>query len=117
MNNISVKALNNAALFLARCGNTTNTWYPKYIKISNCAVIGDSQNKPEIRAYVTSSSDNNRHRFGAGGFVADFSINNNTSVITSVIENSYIEGYSIEGSNVGGIIGTETTKPAYLRNI
>ena len=118
LNNISVKALNNAAGFLARCGNATASWYPKYVKISNCAIIGNSTKKPEIKAYGTGTTS----RFGAGGFVADLSINSNTNAnsypsLTSVIENSYIENYLIEGYNAGGVVGGVTTKPIYLRNL
>lgn len=123
LDNISVNALNSAAGFLARSGNTNNAYYPKYIKITNCAVIGSSTNKPEIKAYGT--TNNNKEddgRYSAGGFIADFSINNNTNVtstpaFTSVIENSYIKDYKIEGNNVGGIIGAVNMKPAYLRNL
>lgn len=123
LDNISVKALNSAAGFLARSGNTNNAYYPKYIKITNCAVIGSSTNMPEIKAYGT--TNNNKEvegRYSAGGFIADFSINNNTNVtstpaFTSVIENSYIKDYKIEGNNVGGIIGAVNMKPAYLRNL
>ena len=118
LDNISVKALNSAAGFLARCGNATSTWYPKYIEISNCAVIGRGNNKPEIRTYGTGQDA----RYGVGGFIADFSINSNTNVnatpsLTSVIENSYIKDYKIEGSNVGGIVGAVDQKPLYLRNL
>ncbi len=117
LNGISVQAKNSAAGFLARCGNTNDTYYPRAVSITNCAVIGNSQNKPEIRAFGTNTTDNNRYRFGAGGFVADLSLNSNGATITSVIEDCYITDYLIEGSNVGGIIGTETTKPAYFKNI
>ncbi|MBE5958521.1 MAG: hypothetical protein E7254_06625 [Lachnospiraceae bacterium] len=117
LNNISVRAKNNAAGFLARCGNAKSDWYPKYIKISNCAVIGDSQNKSEIRAY-TAGSDN---RCGAAGFVTDVSFNTSTpsdfSNNTSVIENCCITGYKIEGRNVGGILGAMSNKPIYLKNL
>ena len=118
LNNISVKALNNAAGFLARCGNTTPSWYPKYVRISNCAIIGNPTNRPEIKAY----GPNTNSRYGAGGFVADLSTNEKTNVsttpsLTSVIENSYIENYLIEGNNAGGIIGGVTTRPIYLRNL
>ncbi|WP_455529000.1 hypothetical protein [Ruminococcus sp.] len=115
LNGISVQAKNNAAGFLARCGNTNSSYYPRSVNISNCAVIGNSLNKPEIKAYGTNTSDKNRFRFGAGGFVADFSLNSGAT--NGVIENCYINDYLIEGSNVGGIIGTETIKPAYLKNI
>ena len=118
LNKISVKAKNSAAGFLARCGNSMTDYYPKYIRISNCAVIGDSQNKPEIKTYATASDD----RFGAAGFVAEVSFNTNTpsdfnSSNTSVIENSYITDYTVEGRNTGGIIGAVSNKPIFLKNL
>ncbi len=123
LDNISVKGLNSAAGFLARSGNTNNAYYPKYIKITNCAVIGSSTNMPEIKAYGTTNNNKAEDtRYSAGGFIADYSINSNTNVtttpaFTSVIENSYIKDYKIEGNNVGGIIGAVNQKPAYLRNL
>ena len=118
LNNLSVKAKNSAAGFLARCGNSMTDYYPKYIKISNCAVIGDSQNKPQIKTYGTANDD----RFGAAGFIAEVSFNTSSpsdfnSSNTSVIENSYITGYTIEGRNTGGIIGAVSNKPIFLKNM
>lgn len=112
LNGISVQAKNNAAGFLARCGNSQAPYFPRSINISNCAVIGNSQNKPEIKTYGTSSDA----RDGAGGFIVDFSMN--SAATNGVIENSYITGYKIEGyKNTGGIIAAINNKPAYLKNI
>ena len=111
LNGISVKAKRDAAGFLAKCGNTDGTYYPRLVNISDCAVIGNSQSKPEIKAYGNEADA----RYGAGGFIADFSMN--SSATNGVVENSYVIGYKIEGNNTGGIIGAVNNKSAYLKNV
>jgi hypothetical protein len=111
LNDISVQAKYSAAGFLARCGNTNPTYYPRAISISGCAVIGNSESKPEIKAYGSNEND----RYGSGGFIADFSLN--SAAVNGVIEDSYVTGYKIEGYNTGGIVGAVSNKPLYLKNI
>lgn len=111
LNDISVQAKYSAAGFLARCGNTNPAYYPRAISISGCAVIGNSESKPEIKAYGSNEND----RYGSGGFIADFSLN--SAAANGVIEDSYVTGYKIEGYNTGGIVGAVSNKPLYLKNI
>ena len=111
LNDISVQAKYSAAGFLARCGNTNSAYYPRAISISGCAVIGNSESKPEIKAYGSNEND----RYGSGGFIADFSLN--SAAANGVIEDSYVTGYKIEGYNTGGIVGAVSNKPLYLKNI
>ena len=106
---LSVQAKRSAAGLYGRSWNSN--WSVKYININNCAVIGE-KGKHEIRAY--GSGTNDIHDC-VGGFISGCAGSHNTDY--SVIQNSYIEGYSIEGYNVGGIIGRTTYKPAYLKNL
>lgn len=107
--NLPIKAKNGAGGFVAKTGNS-NTWHTKYIYISDCAVIGDAENKPEIKAYGTGKTTQTHC---VGGFVGDL----RSSVVTCLIQNSYIENYKIEGWHVGGIIGETTYRSANLRNL
>ena len=107
--NLPIKAKNGAGGFVAKTGNT-HTWHTKYIYISDCAVIGNANNKPEIKAYGTGSIIQTNC---VGGFVGDL----RSSVVTCLIQNSYIENYTIEGWHVGGIIGETTYRPVNLRNL
>ncbi|MGN0421027.1 MAG: hypothetical protein ACI4E4_11370 [Acetatifactor sp.] len=106
---LSVQAKRSAAGLYGRSWNSN--WSVKYININNCAVIGE-KGKHEIRAYGTGTD--NVHDC-VGGFISGCAGSHNTDY--SVIQNSYIEGYSIEGYNVGGMIGRTTYKPAYLKNL
>lgn len=107
---LPIKAKNGVGGFVAKTGND-NEWHTKYIYISDCAVIGDSvENKSEIKAYGTGTTLQTNY---AGGFVGDL----RSSVVTCLIQNSYIENYTIEGWHVGGIIGETTYRSAYLRNL
>lgn len=106
---LSVQAKRSAAGLYGRSWNSN--WSVKYININNCAVIGE-KGKHEIRAY--GSGTNDIHDC-VGGFISGCAGSHNNDF--SVIQNSYIEGYSIEGNNVGGIIGRTTYKPAYLKNL
>ena len=107
--NLSIKAKNGSAGFLSKTGNA-DTWHTKYIYISNCAVIGNANTKPEIKAYGTGTTTQTNY---AGGFVGDL----RSSVVTCLIQNSYIENYTIEGWHVGGIIGETTYRSVNLRNL
>lgn len=107
---LPIKAKNGVGGFVAKTGND-NEWHTKYIYISDCAVIGDSvENKSEIKAYGTGTTTQTNY---AGGFVGDL----RSSVVTCLIQNSYIENYTIEGWHVGGIIGETTYRSANLRNL
>ena len=107
---LPIKAKNGVGGFVAKTGND-NEWHTKYIYISDCAVIGDSvENKSEIKAYGTGATTQTNY---AGGFVGDL----RSSVVTCLIQNSYIENYTIEGWHVGGIIGETTYRSANLRNL
>ena len=106
---LSVQAKRSAAGLYGRSWNSQ--WSVKYININNCAVIGE-KGKHEIRAY--GNSTDNVHDC-VGGFISGCAGSDDNEF--SVIQNSYIEGYSIEGYNVGGIIGRTTYKPAYLKNL
>ena len=106
---LSIKAKNGAGGFVAKTGNS-NTWHTKYIYISNCAVVSDADNKPEIKAYGNGTSTQTNC---VGGFVGDL----RSSVVTCLIQNSYIENYTIEGWHVGGIIGENTYRSVNLRNL
>jgi len=107
--NLSVQAKRSAAGLYGRSWNSE--WSVKYIYINNCAVIGENGNY-EIRAY---GSGNDDVHDCVGGFISGCAGAHNSQV--SSIQNSYIEGYAIEGHNVGGIIGRTTYKPAYLKNL
>lgn len=109
LDHLSVQAKRSAAGFYGRSWNSS--WSVKYIIINNCAVIGE-KGKHEIRAYGTSNNDVHDC---VGGFISGCAGSDDKEF--SVIQNSYIEGYSIEGNNVGGIIGRTTFKPAYLKNL
>lgn len=106
---LPIKAKNGVGGFVAKTGNS-NTWHTKYVYISDCAVIGNSESKPEIKAYGTGETTQTNY---AGGFVGDL----RSSVVTCLIQNSYIENYTIEGWHVGGIIGETTYRSANLRNL
>ncbi|MCR4794882.1 MAG: hypothetical protein K5898_06905 [Ruminococcus sp.] len=106
---LSVQAKRSAAGLYGRSWNSK--WSVKYIYINNCAVIGE-KGKHEIRAYGSDSDDGHDC---VGGFISGCAGAHNTQL--STIQNSYIEGYTIEGHNVGGIIGRTTFKPAYLKNL
>ena len=107
--NLPIKAKNGAAGFVSKTGNS-DSWHTKYIYISDCAIIGDSESKPEIKAYGTGTTTQTNY---AGGFVGDL----RSSVVTCLIQNSYIENYTIEGWHVGGIIGETTYRSANLINL
>ena len=107
--NLPIKAKNSAAGFVSKTGNS-DSWHTKYIYISECAVIGDSENKPEIKAYGTGKTIKTNC---VGGFVGDL----RSSVVTCLVQNSYIENYTIEGWHVGGIIGETTYRSVNLRNL
>lgn len=107
--NLPIKAKNGAAGFVSKTGNS-DSWHTKYIYISGCAVIGNSENKPEIKAYGTGTSTQTNC---VGGFVGDL----RSSVVTCLIQNSYIENYTIEGWHVGGIIGETTYRSVNLKNL
>ena len=107
---LPIKAKNGVGGFVAKTGND-NEWHTKYIYISDCAVIGDSvENKSELKAYGTGTTIQTNY---AGGFVGDL----RSSVVTCLIQNSYIENYTIEGWHVGGIIGETTYRSANLKNL
>lgn len=106
---LSVRAKRSAAGLFGRSWNSA--WSPKYIYINNCAVIGE-KDKHEIRAY---GSSNDNVYDCVGGLISG--CESASTQITGVIQNSYVEGYTIEGRNVGGIIGRVSYKPVYLKNL
>lgn len=106
---LSVQAKRSAAGLYGRSWNSV--WSVKNISIKNCAVIGE-KGKHEIRAY---GSTKDKVHDCVGGFISGCAGSDDNEF--SIIQNSYIEGYSIEGYNVGGIIGRTTYKPAYLKNL
>ena len=110
LENVSVKAKNSASGFYGRCNS--ETYGPKYIYISDSAVIGTGDTKPEIRAYGAGTKEAMNF---AGGFVAGFFATYDKS--TSIIQNSYISGYTIQGYHVGGMVGRKTQKPMNFRNV
>ena len=105
--NVSVKARNSASGFYGRCNN--ESYGPKYIYISDCAIIGNGN--VEIKAYGTGTTDNANY---AGGMLA---CSNATSRTDNTIQNSYISGYKIEGYYVGGMIGRIVNKSVNLKNV
>ncbi len=107
LENISVKARNSASGFYGRCNN--ESYGPRYIFISNCAVIGNGN--VEIKAYGNGTTDSANY---VGGLVA---CSNATNRADNVIQNSYITGYTIEGYYVGGVVGRVVNKPLYLKNV
>ena len=110
LKNISVKALNSAAGFYGRSNG--EDWGPRYIYINDSKIIGTSETKPEIKAYGNGTSESNNI---VGGFVSGFFSNSNQCV--SSIENSYISGYTIQGYNVGGMVGRKSQQPMYFKNV
>ncbi|SDB40187.1 hypothetical protein SAMN02910317_01996 [Ruminococcaceae bacterium FB2012] len=112
LENISVRALNSAAGFYGRCNNVD--WSPMYIYISDCSIIGTGDTKPEIRAYGNGTSLDVNY---VGGFVARFSTKLNIEHNISIIQDSYISGYKVQGYNVGGMIGYKTQKPMNIKNV
>ncbi|MCR5837877.1 MAG: hypothetical protein K6G88_15370 [Lachnospiraceae bacterium] len=110
LDNVSVKAKNSAAGFYGR--SWLDAWSVKYIFIKDCAVVGDVNNKPEIKAYGTGTNNDDNC---VGGFVSGF--NGASTLIISEMTNCHIEGYRLEGYNVGGLIGRTTDKTAYLKNL
>ena len=110
LENISVKAKNSAAGFYGRCN--AEDWGPKYIYISDSAIIGTGDTKPEIRAYGTGTAEDTNY---VGGFVAGFFATYGKD--TSIIQNSYISGYTIQGYYVGGMVGKKARQPMNFRNV
>ena len=110
LENISVKAKASAAGFCGR--SNLENWGPRYIYISGCSIIGTGTNKPEIKAYATSNSGDD---YMAGGFISgNFSASDK---YLSLIENSCISGYTIQGYNVGGIVGRKSQQPMNFKNV
>lgn len=108
MENVSVKASTSAAGFYGR--SNQEGWGPRYIYITNSKIIGTSTPKPEIKAYGTGTNNNDNI---VGGFVLGFF---STGSNIGAIENSYISGYTIQGYNVGGLIGRVKQKNMNLKN-
>lgn len=108
MENLSVKASTSAAGFYGR--SNMESWGPRYIYITNSKIIGTSASRPEIRAYGTGTKNNDNI---VGGFVLGFF---STGSHIGSIENSYISGYTIQGYNVGGLIGRVSQKNMNLKN-
>lgn len=111
LDHLSVQAKRSAAGFYGR--DWASEWSVKYVYINNCAVIGES-GKNEIKAY---GSGTDKYYDCAGGFVSGCY----GSQAESVIQNSYIEGYIIEGYHAGGILGRtagdNVGKATYLKNL
>ena len=107
MNNISVKAKNSASGFYGRCNN--ESYGPRYIYLSNCAVVGNGN--VEIKAYGNGTTDNINF---VGGLIA---CSNATGRTDNTIQNSYVSGYKIEGYYVGGIVGRVVNNQLNVKNV
>ena len=107
MNNISVKAKNSASGFYGRCNN--ESYGPRYIYLSNCAVVGNGN--VEIKAYGNGTTDSINF---VGGLIA---CSNATGRTDNIIQNSYVSGYKIEGYYVGGIVGRVVNNQLNVKNV